>query len=413
MSKFLAKPYHLKNSIQHYAWGTKNEDAFIPQLLGTEAEKDKPYAELWMGVHPNAPSIVVDSKKEISLQDLIHQNPSEVLGVTTACSFENKLPFLFKVLSAAEALSIQAHPSKSQAEELHRIDPVNYPDDNHKPEIAIALDKLTALVGFRSYTEIVSTLKRYPEMSKFIGTEMVNGFVLVESSEIPQKKERLKELYATLLANASKKPTALLTSLNNLEIRLIHMNEDLDEREQLFLKLIKQYGNDVGLYSLFLLNLVHLEKGQGVFLEAGVPHAYLKGNIIECMANSDNVVRAGLTPKFKDMMTLVNILTFESGEVNVLDFQEQAQVVRYPSLTPEFAVSRINMKQGNMLKQSCASIQIIINLAGRAAIIWQDGSIECARGCVIMIPSALKGYNILANTDVELFRVEVPVNAQD
>ena len=159
---FEAKLYQLKNTIQHYAWGSKNADAFIPHLLGIEVENNKPYAELWIGTHPKAPSIVVDSGNKILLNKFIELYPTEILGEATARQFNNRLPFLFKVLRAAEALSIQTHPNKIQAEELHRLDPVNYPDDNHKPEIAISIDELTCLLGLRSFFVINSGFTDYP-----------------------------------------------------------------------------------------------------------------------------------------------------------------------------------------------------------------------------------------------------------
>ena len=156
--KFETRPFRLLNKIQHYAWGARNEQAFIAKLLQLEVEKDKPYAELWMGTHPNAPSAVeINDQEKIPLDRFIKQFPKEVLGQKVIERFGVQLPFLFKVLSAGEALSIQAHPNKEQAAMLHQRDPEHYPDDNHKPEIAIALDQLTALVGFRPLTAVSYT----------------------------------------------------------------------------------------------------------------------------------------------------------------------------------------------------------------------------------------------------------------
>ena len=167
------QPYLLKNTIQHYEWGTKGKNAFIPKLLNIKSEKDKPYAELWMGAHPKSPSKIVIDGNEFSLNEVIHQYPGEMLGSKTAKKFSNTLPFLFKVLSANEALSIQVHPDKKQAISLHKKDPINYPDSNQKIEIAIALDSLTALVGFKTFKEILKVLKDYPEIGEFIGNKFV------------------------------------------------------------------------------------------------------------------------------------------------------------------------------------------------------------------------------------------------
>ena len=132
------QPYKLFNKVQNYDWGTKNEDAFIPKFLGVKPEKDLPYGELWIGAHPKAPSEIEIEGIKYSLNWVIDNFPEEVLGKDVANIFGGKLPFLLKVLSAAQALSIQLHPNKKQAEILHAKDPINYPDDNHKPEIAIA-----------------------------------------------------------------------------------------------------------------------------------------------------------------------------------------------------------------------------------------------------------------------------------
>ena len=149
----------MKNKIQHYALGGKGESAYIPRLIGIIPERDKPYAELWMGVHPNAPSYVEIDHSFILLDQLIRENPEEMLGKSVSNTYSNSLPFLLKVLSAEEALSIQVHPTKEQAKILHQKDSKFYPDDNHKPEIAIALDSHLAIVGFKPYPELVDTSK--------------------------------------------------------------------------------------------------------------------------------------------------------------------------------------------------------------------------------------------------------------
>jgi mannose-6-phosphate isomerase len=141
----------MQNPIQNYDWGTRNKEAYIPQLLGIDAKPDTPYGELWLGAHPKAPSMVWVDGELTPLDQWISAHPIEVLGKAVARKFNGQLPFLLKVLSAGEALSIQAHPNKAQAKILHATDPLHYPDDNHKPEIAIALDSLTALVGIKPY----------------------------------------------------------------------------------------------------------------------------------------------------------------------------------------------------------------------------------------------------------------------
>ena len=163
------QPYNLFNKVQNYDWGTKNEDAFIPKFLGIEAVKDLPYAELWIGAHPKAPSEIEIEGIKYPLNSVIDNFPLEVLGIRVSKKYNGKLPFLLKVLSAARALSIQLHPNKHQAEVLHAKDPKNYPDDNHKPEIAIALDSLNAIAGFRPADQIKEIFIKCPELKDFIG----------------------------------------------------------------------------------------------------------------------------------------------------------------------------------------------------------------------------------------------------
>src|SRR6516162_10200615 len=167
-----ARPYLMHNQVQNYEWGTHDDEAYIAALLGITPEPGKPYAELWMGAHPKAPSSVLVDRKQIPLDQWIAAHPQELLGATVAARFGKRLPFLFKVLAAGEALSIQAHPNKVQAKVLRENDPEHYPDDNHKPEIAIAIDALTALMGIKPFDELANSLWRYPEIAGFVGTEL-------------------------------------------------------------------------------------------------------------------------------------------------------------------------------------------------------------------------------------------------
>ena len=188
------RPYLLENKIQQYAWGARGKKAFIPQLLGMETKLNEPYAELWIGIHPNAPSEIKMGDSLFSLTEFIQNHPVEILGQSVSSAFSGTLPFLLKVLSAGEALSIQAHPSKEQARHLHAQDPEHYPDDNHKPEIAIALDSLTALAGFKRFIELQQTLLTYPELSEFIDIDVVSTFFRYDKSHCGREKISCSEL---------------------------------------------------------------------------------------------------------------------------------------------------------------------------------------------------------------------------
>ncbi|NLT51862.1 MAG: mannose-6-phosphate isomerase, class I [Ignavibacteria bacterium] len=403
MAVFEIKPYILESSIQNYQWGTKNDDAFIPKLLGIEPEKDKPYAELWIGAHKKLSSQVITDAGKVKFDDFINQYPEEILGKKAAGKFNNQLPYLFKILSAAEALSIQAHPNKEQAGELYKKDPQNYPDDNHKPEIAIALGDLTALVGFRSIDELIETLKYYSEIAEFVGAE----FLKHPGSNDEEAKYWLKNLYSKLMIKALNDEDALEIALNNLEKNILSKDEK-NEREMLFIELKRQYGNDVGLLSIFMLNLVHLKKGEGVFLKAGIPHAYLKGNIVECMANSDNVVRAGLTPKFKDVKTLVDILKYERAPVEILGKDSSGCDYVYKTPAPEFEIKKYQIEKDTIRLENSDTVSIFIIVEGKIRCKWLQKEVEFVKGQTVMIPAELNEYSIIASEDTLIYKAYIP-----
>lgn len=402
-SEFLPKPYLLHNEIQHYKWGTKNDKAFIPQFIGAATEKDLPYAELWMGAHPKAPSQIEIDGDRYLLNRLIEKHPQEILGEAVAGKFNKKLPFLFKVLSANEALSIQAHPNKQQAEVLHTLDPAHYPDDNHKPEIAIALDELLALAGFQPISSLLGTFESYPEIATFIGENIVAEMRSVRNDS-DEAKTVVKKMFSSLMHKSQTHQEELLAAIESLTTRLSAKSE-LSKREELFFELRKIYpGADSGLFSLFILNLIRLKKGEAVFLNAGIPHAYLKGNIVECMANSDNVVRAGLTPKFQDVKTLVDILTYETAPITI----QAASRNKYDTPVPEFAIEQIKLGAAEIETVEATSIQFLLIVDGRVSIQWENETADYQKGQAVLIPASLKRYHLKSSGNTNLFMVQVP-----
>jgi mannose-6-phosphate isomerase len=423
------------NQIQHYAWGTKGDEAFIPHLLGIEAQEALPYAELWMGAHPKAPSELILNEERASLRQLIAQHPRPLLGASVMARFSGELPFLFKLLSIDEALSIQAHPNKRQAERLHAQDPEHYPDANHKPEVAVALTDLTALVGFKPLLEILEALRQYPEIANFIGPDIVARAKHSDLTSAAGRRQCLQTLYTTLIRRSITHKQNLTYHLNQL-YKQLRSSPHVSEQEQLFLDLRQRYpGPDVGLFSIFLLNLVHLKEGQGIFTPAGIPHAYLKGNIVECMANSDNVVRVGLTPKYKDAATLLQILTYETTEVPILegtslDTAKDVEEIIYKTSAPEFQLSRLRMAAGQTWRSfGCAqddwscdpklkrpqndnvAPKILLATKGKAHLSWESatsGACELETGHSVFIPASLPTYTLKAASPLEVFIATVP-----
>ena len=401
------RPYVLTNQIQHYAWGTQNENAFIPKLLGKPVEPNQAYAELWIGAHPKAPSTVKIDGTSIALNDWIATYPVEIMGQAAANAYDN-LPFLFKILSAGQALSIQAHPNKSQAEFLHDKDPEHYPDDNHKPEIAIALDHLTALVGFKSLEEIHGILDRYPEISVFMGFHTAESITALIHNNEKSNEDILKEIYSTLLKNSLEEPDQLLTAIQTLKMRLKN-SPALSEADELFLESCEIYQDaDVGLFSIYLFNLVHFEKGQGIFLDAGIPHAYLKGNIVECMANSDNVIRAGLTPKFKDIETLKEMARYEPGLRPVYQDDPDQPAFEYKVPVPEFMITRRTVHTGDKTEHTGNQLRVVIVLEGQGSIIWNDEQLHIKKGTVLLLPACLPSYRWQSEEKLKLYEASIP-----
>ncbi len=390
------QPYKLKNTIQHYEWGMKGKNAFIPKLLNIKAEKDKSYAELWMGAHLKASSKIKIDDKIIDLAEAIRNYPIEMLGKKTAKVYSNSLPFLFKVLSASEALSIQVHPNKRQAISLHKKDPINYPDSNQKLEIAIALDSLTALVGFKSAKQVVKTLNEYPEIGQFVGGSI----------------KHIKNVIRSLIKKSITDKEKLVPTIAKLECRIAAKKKH-NEIEKYFLKLHKKYNTEVGLLLLFFLNLIHLKKGEAIFTKPGVPHAYLKGNILECMSNSDNVIRAGLTPKYKDIDSLLKVLTYELNLPKIIKGKKRENSLVYRTDAKEFQFNFYILKKEELKFTNQRGPRVLLALKGEIIIDYLDKrkleSVMISKGESVFLPASLTNYSIGSPKSSQFVLVSVPL----
>ncbi|KAF4321590.1 hypothetical protein BBO99_00004597 [Phytophthora kernoviae] len=318
---------------QSYAWGKNGLESSVAQLKDAADESfqvnpTSPYAELWMGTHPNGPSQVLREDGEPQLlSDWIRTNQSNATG---------DLPYLFKVLSVAKALSIQAHPDIKLARELHAKFPQIYKDANHKPEMTIALTRFEALSQFRELSEIVAHLQAIPELRALVDEEVVQRLVT------QQNEAALREFFRCFVYVEANK---VATQLQALRARL-EAKTDLSALDKLVLRLDDAFPGDIGCFCPFLLNYITLEPGEAMFLDANEPHAYLSGDCVECMACSDNVVRAGLTPKFIDKETLHSMLTYHTGKplVHKGEATGDAGARLYTSPVPEFEVEAIDLK---------------------------------------------------------------------
>lgn len=356
--------YQLQCGTNSYDWGKIGGDSAAARFAAAtkesyfKIEEGKPYAELWMGTHPSNPSRDVRTGR--TLLDLVSENQA-LLSANVAERYGEKLPFLFKVLSIQKALSIQAHPDKKLAERLHKDDPKNYPDDNHKPEMTIAVTPFDGFCGFRPLEQIASFLEHVPELRALVGTSAADSFVSVvsSSSSTDEKKAALKSLFAALMTAPEAKFKPLTRSLAQSAERDPaafggpgHGGKVLGD---LIVRLNKEFPEDIGLFCSLFLNYITLQPGEAIFLRANDPHAYLSGDIIECMAASDNVVRAGFTPKFKDVENLVEMLTYNYAPIEEQKMKptpwaksrgQQGTSVLYDPPIDEFAVVKTALPAG-------------------------------------------------------------------
>ncbi|MBE2253237.1 MAG: mannose-6-phosphate isomerase, class I [Myxococcus sp.] len=321
--------HRLENTVQPYAWGSVTA---IPELLGLPGS-GVPQAELWVGAHPSAPSKV----NGVSLEALIAGAPLATLGAETAQRYGPRLPFLLKVLAAARPLSLQAHPSLEQAQAgfareeaagvprtaAHR----NYKDPNHKPELICALTPFRALCGFRDVDDTLALLEglHVEALAPFVDTLARAGLrALFERVMTVEPAARGALVKAVVEACARRPPERFAAECANA------------------VSLEAEYPGDVGVIGALLLNLVDLAPGEALSLGAGNLHAYLEGTGVELMANSDNVLRGGLTPKHVDVPELLRVLDFGHGPVAKVAPQGRPEAV-YPTPFPDFRLSRVEV----------------------------------------------------------------------
>ena len=324
----------LTGQIQPYAWGSPT---FIPELLGYDATNE-PQAELWLGAHPSAPSSI----RGRGLDELVSEDPETVVGAVSVDRFGPVLPYLLKVLAADKPLSLQAHPSRAQAEDGFAReneagvarDAANrlYRDDWPKPEALCALMDSEALCGFR---EPAQTYALFEQLGVGSALELVALLARSDAGSTERLAgvfERIMRLEDTSVVD---EVVAAAGSVDGAE-------GDFGVFVRTARTLGEAYPGDPGVMAALLMNRISLQPLEAVYLPAGNLHAYLNGGGIEVMANSDNVLRGGLTPKHVDVDELLAVLDFTPGFPGLVEPVEEApQVWRYPTPAPEFALWRI------------------------------------------------------------------------
>ena len=328
--------FKLKNGVKKYEWGSPDD---IPRFLGVESDGG-PWAELWMGSHPGSPSLAVLPSGEVDLGELIARDPRRYLGEKAARQF-GELPFLFKLLAAEKPLSVQAHPNKAQAVEgFERENRAGfapdapdrcYRDSNHKPEIICALTPFTGMCGFRNPDEIHRLLR---DFFKSAHAFLCNGFdPLVHA--IATSALALQEFLSMLFDL----PVAVREALSEyiLSIQKPDVQDGLEW--ELMRNFARRYPGDPAVIAPLYLNVFRLQPGEAVFLDAGVLHSYIHGFGVELMANSDNVLRGGLTSKHVDIPELIKVLNFSPSYPQIIKPGTDFSAFTYPAPCDEFSLT--------------------------------------------------------------------------
>lgn len=351
----------LQARLQHYAWGSKTA---IPELFGL-ASGEQPIAEYWLGAHPSSPSLTAN---HIPLDQIIAEHP-ELLGRESVERFGTRLPYLLKVLAAEKPLSIQAHPSRAQAEEgfarenaagIERTAPTrNYVDDWPKPEMIVALTEFDALCGFRSPAE---TYSLFQALGATTSLEPVIGPLNARSGAAA-----IAEVFLdTLTGDASR--TDMVSEVVAAAVRHRDDVGPLGDFARTAIQLDNHFPGQPSILSALLMNRVRLQPGEALFLDAGLLHSYLHGTGVEIMANSDNVLRGGLTPKHIDVAELVSVVSFDPSEAAKVERVEDARgLIRYVTPAPEFALWQVALTDIPVTLPT-AGARILLVLAGEATV---------------------------------------------
>ncbi len=422
LSAFVARPHplSLRGHVKHYAWGGRQ---YLPELLGVDNPEGRPFGELWIGAHPAGPAEAQLPGRSVPLDEVVRRHGDAVLGPGSVRRFPTGLPYLLKVLDVRGMLSIQAHPTRQQAEEGYRREnqagvPLDAPsrsyrDRNHKPEAHVAVTDFYMLHGFKSLEAIDETLRTVPALG---GLMPDFGFRLRSVGREETRRQRLvTDLYRRVMTLPQPQVDA---ALEPLLARILppYQAEKLDRLSPDFwaaraaLELPLPDGHrDRGIFSIYLLNLVRLSPGEGTYQPAGTLHAYLEGVTVEVMASSDNVLRGGLTPKHVDVPELLRTLSFDSGPPPVLRGQAISASERaYSVPAREFLLGRITIDAGRPHHAAGPNgADSLIVLEGDA---WLDAAgtrLALPKGACALVPGGID-YSLGSDSRALLFRASVP-----
>lgn len=387
---------YLKGAIKYYDWGNSGSNSIVYNFTnaGTfpniSPDSDstttlKTYAELWFGTHQSGHTTIISPE----CKNFLGEKGELLVEWLNKNTNINEIPYIFKILSVKKSLSIQAHPDKLLAQKLFKYFPDKYKDANDKPEMVIALTQFEVLCDFRCITEIINFLKTVPELTGVLGKEYIDNFILLINlfeNNVIKQRDCLKQLYTKLMITDVQIINVYLQNLYNRLTLLKNCPEGTIDN--LIIRLYNQYPLDIGIFSVYMLNYIILQPGQSLFIGPNRPHAYILGECIEIMNSSDNVVRAGLTQKFKDINILTNMLTYESIYPTITNGQEISNnIILYNPGINYFKIIHIFFNKNNetaVIKQNMYPYIVLI-LKGKCNISINNSNILLKFGDAICV----------------------------
>ncbi|XP_076097254.1 mannose-6-phosphate isomerase-like isoform X1 [Mytilus galloprovincialis] len=415
------KVLKLECSFQNNAWGKLGSESMVVRLVKSaddsfNIDENEHYAELWMGTHPTCPSVCYyNGERKESLDHWLRLNPS-AFGSEMDQHSDGQLPFLMKVLSIRNTLAIQIHPDKVSAQKLHQERPDIYKDPNHKPEMAIALTPFKAMCGFRPIKEVAKFTKIKP-FRRLIGSN--NAMKLSKVSQTDDHvlhNQAMKDCFTALM----NQDRHMVQNQIGILLKTIQDKELSGQNVQYYIpdiinKINTEYPGDVGIFAIYFLNIVDLQPGEAIFIDANIPHAYIYGDCLECMASSHNVIRAGLTFKYRDVNTFCNTVNYTGRSAEDMKLQSnQIQLeigiseTKFQPHVPDFAVSVIKILSGNktvhLTAIDSASICLVYTGEGQASSSSLTEPIKLKTGIVFFIAACHTVSVDVQSNDMTIFR---------
>lgn len=383
---------------QRYAWGSRIE---LQDFLGLP-EDGEPLAEMWFGAHELGSA----TSSNLSLADLIQEDPDGFLGPSTRYMFGDTLPYLMKLIAPAAPLSLQVHPSKRQAQAgfdleeqsgIARTDRTRiYRDRNHKPELLYALSAFTLLAGFAVRRQVRDRLDGLDDP---IASKLSLRLRLAAGRGM---KPVVSWILDPLTAPG---PSEIAAFAGACETRLAKGTSPLPLLDETIVDLARTYPGDPGVVVAFLMNPVSLSAGEALYLPPRTLHSYLKGLGLEVMANSDNVIRAGLTPKHVDVEKLVEVGTFAAHPITRIAPEYPAPgISRYYAPVEDFELSVVNLDEDTVPLLGSGP-RLVICLEGEPTVMTREGEMQLTRGDCVFIsgqegPALCSGSGTLAQCSV-------------